>query len=227
METAVQGEDRWLCTLMLKQGWRVEYSAASDSFTACPEVKQLHGGTDLVVLTSQGFKEFYNQRRRWLPSTLFNIADLIGDYKTVVKNNDDISYFYISYQVLLFVSTIIGPGSIVLMLIGAFSLAFGLSNVDSLIFNIVIVGAYVLTCLFLKSDWQLMVAQLLTLFYAVIMIAVYIGVFIQITEDGPFSLPALGFTFTFGGFIIAAVLHPQEFWCLPNAIVYLCTIPSM
>ena len=28
-----QGEDRWLCTLMLKQGWRVEYSAASDSFT--------------------------------------------------------------------------------------------------------------------------------------------------------------------------------------------------
>ena len=33
-----QGEDRWLCTLLLKQGWRVEYSAASDSFTACPEV---------------------------------------------------------------------------------------------------------------------------------------------------------------------------------------------
>ena len=35
-----QGEDRWLCTLMLKQGWRVEYSAASDSFTACPEVRR-------------------------------------------------------------------------------------------------------------------------------------------------------------------------------------------
>ena len=28
-----QGEDRWLCTLMLQQGWRVEYSAASDAFT--------------------------------------------------------------------------------------------------------------------------------------------------------------------------------------------------
>ena len=34
-----QGEDRWLCTLLLKQGWRVEYSAACDSFTACPEVR--------------------------------------------------------------------------------------------------------------------------------------------------------------------------------------------
>ena len=28
-----QGEDRWLCTLLLKQGWRVEYSAASDAYT--------------------------------------------------------------------------------------------------------------------------------------------------------------------------------------------------
>jgi hypothetical protein len=28
---------RWLCTLLLQRGWRVEYSAASDSFTACPE----------------------------------------------------------------------------------------------------------------------------------------------------------------------------------------------
>ena len=40
-QRCVQGEDRWLCTLMLKQGWRVEYSAASDSFTACPEVAKL------------------------------------------------------------------------------------------------------------------------------------------------------------------------------------------
>ena len=37
-----QGEDRWLCTLLLKQGWRVEYSAACDSFTACPEVSNCH-----------------------------------------------------------------------------------------------------------------------------------------------------------------------------------------
>jgi chitin synthase len=27
-----QGEDRWLCTLLLQQGWRVEYSAASGKF---------------------------------------------------------------------------------------------------------------------------------------------------------------------------------------------------
>ena len=30
-----QGEDRWLCTLLLQQGWRVEYSAASGIVTNC------------------------------------------------------------------------------------------------------------------------------------------------------------------------------------------------
>uniref|UniRef100_A0A2C9JQ23 chitin synthase n=2 Tax=Biomphalaria TaxID=6525 RepID=A0A2C9JQ23_BIOGL len=56
-----QGEDRWLCTLLLQQGYRVEYCAASDSFTVAPE----------------GFTEFYNQRRRWTPSTIANIMDLL------------------------------------------------------------------------------------------------------------------------------------------------------
>jgi chitin synthase len=54
---------------MLQQGWRVEYSAASDSFTACP----------------QGFGEFYNQRRRWMPSTLANIMDLVTHLKLPIR----------------------------------------------------------------------------------------------------------------------------------------------
>ena len=155
-----------------------------------------------------------------MPSTMLNIMDLVGDYKQVagppsphtgqvVKNNDDISYFYILYQAILLVSTFIGPGSIVLMLVGAFSMAFGLSNVNSLIFNVVLVGVFVISCIFLKSNQQIMVAQLLTLLYAVIMIAVYIGIIIQITEEGPLALSSLMFFFTFGSFFVAALLHPQ------------------
>jgi len=78
-----QGEDRWLCTLLLQQGWRVEYSAASDAKTHAPE----------------GFNEFYNQRRRWVPSTMANILDLLMDYKRTIRVNPDISYLYIMYQV--------------------------------------------------------------------------------------------------------------------------------
>lgn len=77
------GEDRWLCTLILQRGYRVEYSAASDAYTHCPE----------------GFNEFYNQRRRWVPSTIANIMDLLQDAKRTIKINDNISMPYIAYQV--------------------------------------------------------------------------------------------------------------------------------
>ena len=78
-----QGEDRWLCTLLLQRGYRVEYSAASDAYTHCPE----------------GFNEFFQQRRRWVPSTMANIMDLLGDYKRTIQINDNISLPYIFYQV--------------------------------------------------------------------------------------------------------------------------------
>ncbi len=60
----VSGEDRWLCTLLLQQGYKVEYCAAADASTYAPET----------------FREFYNQRRRWIPSTLANMTDLLSDY---------------------------------------------------------------------------------------------------------------------------------------------------
>lgn len=77
------GEDRWLCTLLLQSGSRVEYSAASDAYTHCPE----------------SFAEFYTQRRRWAPSTMANIMDLLVNYKNTVECNDNISMPYIFYQV--------------------------------------------------------------------------------------------------------------------------------
>ena len=70
-----QGEDRWLCTLLLQRGWGIDYCAASDSYTACPEA----------------FGEFFNQRRRWMPSTIANIFDLLGSASEVVQANPDIS----------------------------------------------------------------------------------------------------------------------------------------
>ena len=39
------GEDRWLCTLLLQQGYKVEYCAAADASTFAPE----------------SFSEYFNQ----------------------------------------------------------------------------------------------------------------------------------------------------------------------
>lgn len=196
---------------MLQKGWRVEYSAASDSFTACPE----------------GFKEFYNQRRRWMPSTIANIADLLGDFRNVIKNNDDISFFYIVYQIMMMVGTILGPGSIFLMLVGAFNVAFKISNVDSLLINLIIVVIYILVCAFFKSDHQVFVAMVLSLVYAIIMMAVLVGLCLQLNEDGLLAPTSLSLMFVAGAFILAGILHPQEFWCLPMGVIYYITIPSM
>ena len=53
----------------------------------------------LFVACPTTFDEFYNQRRRWMPSTIMNILDLLADYKSVINANQDISIFYILYQV--------------------------------------------------------------------------------------------------------------------------------
>ena len=125
------------------QGWRVEYAGASDSYTACP----------------QGFDEFYKQRRRWILSTILNSIDLISDWNNVVKKNDDISSPYLFYQAFNLILSIIGPGSIFLMLIGSFSSAFDLSNSTSMIVNLGLLGTFFLSCCFTKSTTQIQLAQ--------------------------------------------------------------------
>ncbi|VDM83604.1 unnamed protein product [Strongylus vulgaris] len=98
-----QGEDRWLSTLMLKQGYRIEYVAASDAETYAPE----------------GFEEFFNQRRRWTPSSIANTIDLLADYKRASENNDSISMSYIAYQFIVIFFSMLGPAIMFCMLVFA------------------------------------------------------------------------------------------------------------
>ncbi|CAB3373394.1 Hypothetical predicted protein [Cloeon dipterum] len=206
-----QGEDRWLCTLLLQRGYRVEYSAASDAYTHCPE----------------GFNEFYQQRRRWVPSTMANIMDLLGDYKKTIKVNDNISMPYIGYQMMLMGGTILGPGTIFLMLVGAFVAAFKIDNWTSFTYNIVPILFFMLICFTTKSEIQLLFAQILSTAYALIMMAVIVGTALQLGEDGIGSPSAIFLIAMTGSFLIAAFLHPQEFWCIVPGIIYLLSIPSM
>ncbi|CAH0557892.1 unnamed protein product [Brassicogethes aeneus] len=206
-----QGEDRWLCTLLLQRGYRVEYSAASDAYTHAPE----------------GFNEFYNQRRRWVPSTMANIMDLLMDSKRTIDVNDNISMPYIGYQILLMGGTILGPGTIFLMLVGAFVAAFQIDNWTSFYYNIIPILFFMLVCFTCKSNIQLLVAQILSTGYALIMMAVIVGTALQLREDGVGSPSAIFLIAMTGSFFIAACLHPQEFWCIVPGLIYLLSIPSM
>ncbi|XP_059620606.1 chitin synthase chs-2-like [Phlebotomus argentipes] len=206
-----QGEDRWLCTLLLKQKFRVEYSAASDAYTHSPE----------------GFNEFYNQRRRWVPSTIANILDLIFSYKMIVKANSSISMPYIVYQFVMMIGTILGPGTIFLMMIGAIVAVFGTSIWTSFLWNFIPLFFFMILCYFAKQKYQLIAAFFITSVYAMVMIAVVIGIVMQTQEDGINSPSSLFFLAVAGQIIVTGLMHPQEAWALICGIVYYITIPSM
>lgn len=206
-----QGEDRWLCTLLLQRGFRVEYSAASDAYTHCPE----------------GFGEFYTQRRRWAPSTMANIMDLLGEYKRTVAVNDSISLPYIIYQAMLMLGTVLGPGTIFLMLVGAFNAVFHISNWDSFVINIIPILFFVIVCFSCPQDMQILFAQILSAGYALLMMAVFVGTAIQMIEDSVLSPTNIFFLSLLASFFIAALAHPQEFSCFYPIVLYLLCVPSM
>lgn len=91
----------------------MEYNAASDAYTNSP----------------QEFKEFYNQRRRWGPSTLANTLDLLHSGKETAKRNSSISMLYIFYQIFTVASSILGPASVTLMVAGQYIQVFTFQGV--------------------------------------------------------------------------------------------------
>ncbi|XP_076459247.1 chitin synthase chs-1-like isoform X2 [Babylonia areolata] len=207
-----QGEDRWLCTLLLQQGYRVEYCAASDSFTNAPE----------------GFYEFYNQRRRWTPSTMANIMDLLQSWKDVTKRNQDISMLYIVYQGALMASTILTPGTIFLLVVGALTAAFpDIPLFASLLLNLIPVAVFVLLCFVAKTQTQLLYGAILSIVYSLLMMLVMVGLLKQAGEFGFCSITTIFVLSVVSIFLLAAIVHPQEFTCILHGFLYFLSVPSM
>ena len=130
----------------------MEYCAESDSYTFAPE----------------GFYEFYNQRRRWSPSTMANILDLILDWKKVTKTNENISFLYIVYHVFLFVSSILTPGTIFMLILGAIIVGFeSIPPWLALVLNLIPVGVFLLLCLYASSQIQVRTRGSMFCFFSV------------------------------------------------------------
>ncbi|GFO14164.1 chitin synthase 3 [Plakobranchus ocellatus] len=206
-----QGEDRWLCTLLLQQGYRVEYCAAADALTYCPE----------------GFNEFYNQRRRWTPSTMANVLDLLRSWRLLIRINENFSALYVLYQLLLFVSSLLTPATIFLLIVGAFNTAFQeVDLVEALFINLSPVVFFLLLCFLTKSKVQLAVASVLSVGYALLMMVVVVGLVLEMKKDG-ICAPTTIFTICITSmFIISALMHPLEFSNLFHGLLYLLAVPS-
>ncbi|XP_060582419.1 LOW QUALITY PROTEIN: chitin synthase chs-2-like [Ruditapes philippinarum] len=202
-----QGEDRWLSTLLLQQGYRIDYCAASDALTHAPET----------------FSEFFNQRRRWGPSTLANIVDLLGGWKAAISINDNISTLYILYQFCLMVSTILGPATILLMLAGAFVVVFKLTVIESYCLALIPAIFFIIVCIYAKPSTQMTIASIMSAVYAILMTVVLVGTVGQAIEGGVTSPNVVFLVMLVLIFFISAIMHPEEFFCvIPGALYFIC-----
>ncbi|XP_060077330.1 uncharacterized protein LOC132556893 [Ylistrum balloti] len=204
-----QGEDRWLCTLLLQQGYRVDYAAASDAFTYAPE----------------GFDEFFNQRRRWMPSTIANILDLLQDGRNTVAVNNNISWLYIFYQGCLMVSTVIGPSTVLMMIAGALVTVFNVELLDSYLISGIPAILYFFMCFWVKTKYQLLAAQLLSAAYVFIMMVVFVGCIVTAVKENPFHPSVIFLASLVIIFVISACFHPQEFSCIIFGALYFVCVP--
>jgi chitin synthase len=206
-----QGEDRWLCTLLLQEGYRVDYCAASDALTYAPET----------------FNEFFNQRRRWMPSTIANILDLLKDAKHTVLVNGNISLLYIFYQGFLLASTILGPGTILLTVASSFRTVFnGLTLAESYTLAVAPAVFYLIICLKTKPKTQVFVGALMSSIYSMIMTMVLVATIAQITSSDELTASSVFFVILVVLFFITGILHPQEMLNLVYGILYLVTLPG-
>ncbi|XP_066298316.1 chitin synthase chs-2-like isoform X1 [Branchiostoma lanceolatum] len=155
--TKDMGEDRWLCTLMVEKGWRLEYTAVSEDSTYCPEE----------------FDEFFNQRRRWIPSTIANQLELIRKWGGGQVKSDYVSKFFIMYQGFLLFSSMIGPSTVILIMAAGLELVVGSVGggivPTVVVFSLIFLG-YGVLCLYAKQDTQLKWAKVLTMVFMVMMV---------------------------------------------------------
>ncbi|CAI9733847.1 chitin synthase chs-2-like [Octopus vulgaris] len=204
------GEDRWLCTLLLQQGYKIDYCAGADAFTFAPE----------------SFHDFFIQRRRWAPSTIANIMDLLSTWRVTVSLNDNISALFILYQFILMTSSILAPATVILMIAGSYSAVLKLSMWKSFALSLVPVIIFIVVCLKAKTSTQITFAAFMTSVYTVVMVVVTVGTLVNILDEDLISpnvvfLAGLAIIFS-----VCGLLHPREIVCLIHGILYFLTVPS-
>ncbi|KAM9839122.1 chitin synthase chs-2-like [Aulostomus maculatus] len=206
-----QGEDRWLCTLLLKQGWRIEYNAASDAYTNAPI----------------DFKELFNQRRRWGPSTFANVVDILGDTTMISKRNSSMSKLFMIYLLFAITSAIMAPATICLMIAGSLAFVFNIHSSAALVIAVIPPIIYLILCFKLKPDTQIKVAAIFSIVYAFLMLVVIMSIIGTMVKEKTILTPSSIFVIAMAIiYITTAFMHPQEFSLVFHGFLYILCIPS-
>ncbi|XP_013412401.1 uncharacterized protein LOC106175109 [Lingula anatina] len=221
------GEDRWLCTLLVKNRSGIEYCAVAEDKTFCPET----------------FGEFFKQRRRWIVSTMANMWLLLKSAEDLVTSSERITYPFMIYQFFLLVSSLIGPATVILVISGGLEYAFGINDIAISLVLVVVALLFLSICMYTSNETQINVAIGASAIFAIVMAVTFIGTIRQVVQDFstfnltyissqisvtelPVPVSSLYVCAVAGMFVITALLHPTEFTCLFHGITYLFFLPA-
>ena len=124
-------------------------------------------------------------------------------------------------------ASLLAPATVILMVAGAIHVVIG-GTLYWLWLAASIGGAlfYMLICFKCKTETHITIAGYMSTFYAILMLAVTVGIVVQTSQDSWTSPNALFIMVITGIFMLAGLLHPEEFMCLiPGTLYFLC-IPS-
>ena len=125
------------------------------------------------------------------------------------RKNDNISMLYIIYQSVLFGSSILGPATIFLLVVGSVDSVFQIGLGVAIIIGIIPLILFMITCFRCSNNTQVQFAAVLSAVTAVLQTFVMVGLVRQMVDNGVCSPQSFFFLFVMGVFVLAAILHPQ------------------
>eukprot|EP00731_Ephydatia_muelleri_P036942 Em0359g7a len=210
--TKDMGEDRWLCTLLVENGWKLEYCPTSENYTHCPE----------------SFDEFFKQRKRWIPSTIANLSLLITQASKVTKRNENVSIPFVIFQGILVFSTAISPATVILVIASGSLSAFNISH-SSIMAIIIILSLLSIAYGILESQNLIYEFVAVQEMYGPCTINAIPSMSTCQNSTGfvfpltPSNMYLVLFTLLF---ISSGLFHLNEFSCLIHGVWYFLALPS-
>lgn len=213
------GEDRWMCTLMMLQGWKMKFCTFGFNTTYCPS----------------NLDEFLKQRRRWMLSDVANTFLVMRRIIGLIRHNACFSIAYVLYLMQLFLITVISPGSTVIMITAGLNMIFDLNFIGLTISLSVIILFYTVVCIYAHSKFQTYITLMLTWLLGAAITCIFVGGAIFVTADiiTDMELRTLQFQEHYililltSSVFYASILHPHETWIIFLGLFYVFMFPAM
>lgn len=213
------GEDRWLCTLLMQQGWKLEYADSCHNSTHCPET----------------CGEFLRQRRRWVLSELSNMLLIFQGLGNLIKGNATFSAVFILSLLHMFVWVLLSPSTTLVVTCVGFHILFHAPMIYSAPVAYCILMAYFVVCVTQSRHTQRVVTQVIIVLMVGVMVAVSAG-FVEYVVDSLRKDVATGHVefkpyflvlVLIAGTMYAALLHANEGPTLIYGLAYAVLFPAM